>query len=303
MTAASPSLSKVRSLMFVGLACVWFGEMLFMGFPSLSRVWAAQWQVVPPEDPQLQTALFVMWASAAPAKGALFVLAVAGLLSSRPSVRTALYASMALVPPLNFAFPFRQQGFLLRPVMIATVLSTLLWGSFLLFRERTVESEEDSEDAREQPPSAWEIVQYIWFAVYSAALTLMAVLLIFQPRVALNLVLPCLSSTFGAHEREVSSLIHTGMASGTHLLALAVACWIATARSRSSPALRNAVALAGTVHSGLFLVFPLTQIGLGFGTSCATASVLAVSVPFLAGWLLYAAVSYRGGTHLVPVHL
>src|SRR2546423_1863662 len=54
-------------------------------------------------------------------------MALFGLSSKSPSVRTALFVSMALVPPLNIAFPFRQQGFLLGPVAVATVLSTILY--------------------------------------------------------------------------------------------------------------------------------------------------------------------------------
>ena len=143
------------------------------------------------------------------------------------------------------------------------------------------------------PPSRWEIIQYAWFAAYSATLTLMAFLFLFAPRNALSVTLPCLSSLLNTHEAELPGLIHSAMASGTHLLALAVASWIATVYSRRSTALRKAMAVASTVHAGLFLIFPLRQIVLGFGANCATSSILVAFVALLVGWLLYAAFSSR----------
>lgn len=287
-------LSRIRTFLFGALAAGWFTEMVFLGFQTFSKVWTSLWQVVPPENPQLATALSIIWAVAAPAKGALFVMAIFGLRSKNPIARTALFVSMALIPPLNLAFPFRQQGFLLRPVAVATVLSIILWGSFFLFREPAQQPEQKgTRGASQVPPSRWEIVQYVWFAAYSAALTLMAFLFLFAPGTALSVTLPCLSSLLNTHEGEPPGLIHSTIASGTHLLALAVASWIATAYSRENPALRKAMAVASTVHAGLFLLFPLRQMALGFGANCAASSILVAFVPLLVGWLLYAAFSSR----------
>lgn len=290
----APQLSRIRTFLFGAFAVVWFTEMVFLGFPSFSKVWTVLWQVVPPQDPGLATALSVLWAVAAPAKGALFVMALFGLRSRDPFVRTVLFASMALIPPLNLAFPFRQQSFLLQPVAVATVLSIILWGSFLLSRESTRGVEQKGTRHSEQwPPSLSEIFQNVWFAVYSIVLSLIALLLLFWPRTALRSILPCLFSLLNTHEAELSGLIHSAMASGTHLLALATATWIATAYCRSHPALGKAVTVASTVHAGLFLLFPLRQIIQGFGESCATSSILAAFVPLLVGWVLCVAFSYR----------
>jgi len=49
------------------------------------------------------------------------------------------------------------------------------------------------------------------------------------------------------------------------------------------------------VHSGSFFVFPLRQIAQGFGTDCATSSILIGFAPLFVGWLLYAAFSHRLG--------
>ncbi len=294
MKLFAPQLNRIRTLLFGALACVWFSEMVFLGFQSFSRVWTHLWHVILPENPQLATALFITWAVAAPAKGALCVMAVFGLRSRNPSARTALFLSMALVPPLNIAFPFRQQGFLLGPVAVATVLSTVLWGSFFLFKEasqRPVRKETGGSGQR--PPSRWEIFQYVWMAAYSAALTIMALLFLFWPRTALSFIFPCLSSLLNTDKGGLPSLIHTTLASGTHLLAVATASWIATVNCRSNPALRQAVTAACTVHAGLFMLFPLRQMILGFGWACATSSLLVLFVPLFAGWVLYAAFSYR----------
>ena len=290
----APQLSRIRTFLFWALAVDWFIEMVFLGFPSFSKVWTYLWQVTPPENPQLVMALYITWAIAAPAKGAFFVMAVFGLRSKNPSTRTALFASMALVPPLNIAFPFRQQGFLLGPVAVATTLSTILWGSFFLFREPSQQPEQRRiRGSGQLPLSRWEIFQYVWFAAYSAALTLMALLFLFWPRTALNLVFPCLSSLLNTGTEGLSSLIHTILASGTHLLALATASWIATVNYRSNPTLRQALTIASTVHAGLFFIFPLRLIILEFGGTCATSSILIVFVPLFVGWVLYAAFSYR----------
>ncbi len=293
----APQLSRVRSVLFAALACSWFTEMVFLGFQPGAREWTHLWQVTPPEDPGLLTALYITWAVAAPAKGALCVMAVLGLRSRSPSVRTALFVAMALVPPLNLAFPFRQQGFLAQPVAVATTLTVILWGSFFLFRERfRAGGPREAGPSGRSAPSRFEIVQYGWFAVYSAVLTLIGLLFVFWPRSALNLSIPCLSSSLAAHESELPGLIHSAMASGTHLLALAVASWIATAHCRSNPQLRKAMTLAVAVHAGLFAVFPLRQIAAGFGGQCASSSLLIAFVPLFACWVLYAIADARRTT-------
>jgi hypothetical protein len=293
---ASPAheLSGVRTVLFGALAVVWFVEMVFLGFQSFSSVWTRLWQVVPPADPRLLTALSTTWAVAAPAKGALCVMAVIGLRSRNPAVRTALFASMALVPPLNIAFPFRQQGFLPGPVTVATVLSCILWGSFFLFRERTRPSVQGRAGrAGRLPRSGWEVVRFGWFAANSAALTLMALRSLFWPAAALHATFPCLAGLFGAPGEELSGLIHSDMASGTHLLALATASWIATLSARGNPVLRTAVAAASAVHAGLMGFFPLKQILLEDGVRCAMSSMLVLFVPLFVGWLLYLTLSGR----------
>ncbi len=293
MTEAS-QLSRVRSFLFGALALVWFSEMLLWGIPSLSTIWASLWRISPPADPQLATALSATLAVEAPVKGALCALAVFGLRSRDPSTRTALFASMALVPPLNTAFPFRQQGFLPGPVAVGTILSAVLWGSFFLFRERSQPpAPERSGASGRMPPSRWEVFRHAWVAANSAALTLLALLLLFWPRTALHLVFPCLSGLMSAEAEGLSSLIHKSLGSGTHLVALATASWIATVNWRSNPALRQAVATASALNAGLFLAFPIRRIGAEFGGACATSSILVAFVPLLAGWALYAAAAHR----------
>lgn len=290
----APQLSRNRTFLFWALAFVWFSEMMFLGFPSLAKIHSYLWQVPIPENPQLETALYIAWALGAPAKGALFAMAIIGLRSKNPSTRAILFASSSLVPPLNIAFPFRQQGFLFGPVAVATTLSTILWGSFFLIRERSQQPEQKGTGGSVQsPPSSWEIYQYVWFAVSSAALTLIAFLFLFQTRTILNFVFPCLTGLFSANEEALFSPIHSTMAAGTHVLALAVASWIATVKCRSNPTLRQAMTIASIVYAGLFFIFPLRQIALEFEGNCATSSVLVPFVLLLAGWVLYAALSYR----------
>jgi hypothetical protein len=304
----APRLSRIRTFLFGAFAFVWFNEMIILGFQPLSKVWAYLWQVPLPENPQLAAALLITWGVAAPAKGALFVMAVSGLRSKNPSVRTALFASMALVPPLNIAFPFRHQGFLLGPMAVATVLSSILWGSFFLFKEPAQQPEQKETIISGQlPPSRWEIFQYAWFGAYSTTLTIMALLLLFWPRAALSFIHPCLSSLLNTDNEGLSSLIHTALASGTHLSAVATASWIATVICRSNPALRQVMTVACTVHSGLFIIFPLRQIFLDFGGNCATSSILIAFVPLFVGWVIYAVISYRvtltkrGGTQWITM--
>ncbi len=289
-----PHLSRIRTLLFVAFVFVWFGEMVLWGLQSLSEAWTTVWGMVPPEDPQLATALDMTHAVEAAAKGALGVLAVFALRSKNPSTRTALYVSMALVPPLNIAFPFREEGFPLRSMVVGTVFSIILWGLFLLFREPTQQPEQrGTRGSSQSPPSRWETFQYIWFAFNAATLTLIAVLWLFWPRTALNLSIPSLASVLNAHDGGPSSLIRSNTTNGTHLLALATATWIATLYCRSNPTLRHAVTIASIVHAGLICLLPLRQIILEFGGNGATSSMLVLFVPLLAGWVLYGAVSYR----------
>lgn len=294
--ASGPRLSTVRTFLFWALALVWFTEMLFLGIEPLSKVWTRLWQVIPPGDPQLVTSLYMTWVVAAPAKGALCVMAVFGLRSKNPAVRTALFVSMALVPPLNIAFPFRQQGFLPGPVAVATVLSSILWGSFLIFREPARRPERGNPEGLRQPSSPREgVLRHVWFAASAATLTLLALLLLFWPRTGLDLLLPWQATLLATHETELFSLVHTGMASGTHLLAVATASWLATINYRRVPALRTPLAAASTVLAGLMLLFPLRRIGLQAGASAAASSILVAFVPLFVGWVLYAVLSYRGG--------
>lgn len=292
MKLFDPRLSRVRTVLFAGMTLVWFSEMLFHGIPALSRVWSYLWQVPLPPDTQLATALNITWATASPAKGALGVMAVYGLLSKNPSARTALFVSMALVPPLNIAFPFREQGFLLGPMTVATTLSAILWVSFFLFKEPARGSGQERAKGSRRAASRLDVLRYGWFAVYSMAVTVMAVLFLFWPRAAVDLTLPCLSGSLRPDSAGLQSLIDTTLASGTHLAAVATGCWIATVNCRSNPVLRRAMTAAGIAHAGLFAIFPLWQIALGFGGACATSSILVVFVPLFLGWLLYAGLSH-----------
>ncbi len=290
---STPQLSRIRTLLFGAFAFVWFSEMMLWGFQTLSKMWTYVWNIIPPANPQLALALSITQAVEAPVKGALGILAVFGLRSKNPTARTALFLSMALVPPLNIAFPFRADGFPVGSMAVATVFSTILWASFFLLRERAQQPGQGGTRSSSQlPPSRWEIFQYIWFAANSAALTLMAFLFLFGPGTALHFVFPCLSTLLNTSQAELSSLIRSNLASGTHLLALATASWIATAYCRSNPTLRHAVTLASTLNAGLFCLIPFRQLILEVGGSCATSSILVSFVPLLVGWVLYAAFSY-----------
>jgi len=290
MQLFDPQLSRVRTVLFGGMVLVWFSETMFLGFPSLNEIWSNLWQVAAPEDQRLSAALHAIWATGAPSKAALFVMAVFGLLSKDRSARTALFVSMALVPPLNIAFPFRQQGFLPGPMTVATTLSAILWVSFAVFREPASQQEKaQSSSSRPSAPSRWEVAQYAWFAAYSTILTLLAALLLFWPRASLDLVLPCFSSLPGVDDDAVSSLVHTSLASGTHMLAVSIGFWLGTLNCRSNSVLRHALTIAGIVHSGLFFVFPLRQFAQAFGADCAESSMLIGFAPLFVGWLIYAA--------------
>jgi len=280
-------------VLFGAFVFVWFGEMVLWGFQPVAEVWTAFWKMVPSENAQLATALYITHAVEAPLKGALGVLAVFGLRSRNPSVRTALFVPMALVPPLNIVFQFRAQGFPLRSMAVATVLSVILWAAFFLSREAAQPPPEQATPGHGPlPASRREVLRYLWFGLNAAALTLLAVLFLFGPRTALRFIIPCWSSLLDAHEGELASLTVSNLGVGTHLLALATAGWIATAYSRDSPALRQAVAAASALNAGLMCLLPLRRIILEAGGTCATSSILLLFVPLLAGWALYAAFLY-----------
>lgn len=128
MTSSDPQLSRVRTFLFGGLALVWFGEGILTGVRPLADAWTRFWKMFPPADSQLAVALYITHAFEAPLKAGLLILALVGLRSRNPSVRTPLFVSMALVPPINIAFHFRAQGFPLSSIAIATTLSAILWG-------------------------------------------------------------------------------------------------------------------------------------------------------------------------------
>jgi len=300
MTA--PQLSRVRTVLFGGMVLVWFTEMTFLGFQPLSRVWAHLWQVPVPDSAELATALYVTWATGAPSKAALGVMAVFGFLSKDARARTGLFVAMALVPPLNIAFPFRDQGFLFGPVAVATSLSTLLWVSFFIFREHAAPQSDRARapaSARRQP-SLGQILPTIWFSVYAGVLTAMALLFLFWPQTALQLTQPYLAGLTGAEPDRLTSLIHATHASGTHLLAVGIGFWIATVYCRSNAVLRRALATAGIVHAGLFIVFPWRQMLIQFGSQWAASSWLLIFAPLFFGWLLYAFLRYRSRGARVP---
>ncbi len=290
----APRLSRIRTLLFGALTVVWFAEMVQWGFLASSGGWQNVWTYVPPDAPQLAAVLSITHAIRAAAKGALGVMAVFGLRSKNPAARTALFVSMALIPPLNLAFPFREQGFGFGTTGVAMIFSIILWGSFFLFREPVRQSEQKGTRGSGQlSPSRWETFQYVWFAVNSTALTLMAFLFLVWPRTALDFIFPSLSSLLHTYETGLSSMIFSNLSSGTHLLALAIASWIATVYCRSNPTLRQAITVASTMHAGLICLLPLWRTILEVGGSSATSSILVPFVPLLAGWVLYAALTYR----------
>ncbi len=242
-----------------------------------------------PDNPQLAAALYITHAFEAPLKAALLVLALFGLLSRNPSARTALFVSMSLVPPINIAFHFRAQGFPLSSMTIATVLSSILWVSFLLIREPAQQAEP------REATGPWEIFRYAWFALSATVLTVLASLFLFAPNTVLYWEFPCLSDVFDAHQGELASLRVSTLAAGSHLTALATATWFATAHSRSNRTLRQAIALASIAYAGLVCLLPLRQIVSHAGWNCSTSPVLIPFVPLLVGWVMYAAVGRTRG--------
>jgi len=289
----APELSRMRTFLFWALAVVWFGEMALWGFQSLSEVWTNVWKMIPPENPQLAAALSMTHAVEAPLKGALGILSVFGLRSRNPSVRTALFIPMALVPPLNIAFQFRAQGFPFGSLMVASVLSTILWGSFFLLRETARGPQQGSTtNSYTALLTRREVFQNVWFVLNSVVLTGIAFLFLFLPRNALDFILPYLSSVPNIHEGELASLTISNLGTGTHLLALATASWVAVFYGRRSPTLKQAVAVASTINAALMCLMPLRRMIMEVGGEYAGSSLLIIFVPLLAGWLLYTAFSY-----------
>ena len=287
MKRSAPALSKVRSFLFGALALVWFSEMALWGFQALAQVWTNVWRIPAPQDAALAAALQMTHAVEAPAKGALGLMAVFGLMSKNPSTRTALFASMALVPPLNIAFQFRAQGFPLGSTAVAAVFTAILWAVFFGFKEAEAKGVERAAAPR------WEALRTAWFALNAAALTVLAGLFLFAPSAALDLVFPCSAPSFAAHRAALSSLDLTSLAVGTHLAALSAASWLAAIHGRRNPDLRRALMAASTAHAGLMFVFPLRQIAVDAGPRCASTSLLMGFFPLLIGWLLYCTFSYR----------
>lgn len=289
-TSLAPPLSRIRTLLFGAMAVVWFGEMMMWGFESFAESWTNVWKMLPPDNPQLAAALSITHAAEAPLKGALGVLALFGLRSRDAAARNALYLSMALVPPLNIAFQFRAQGFPPSSVTVAAVLGLILWGSFVLFRDR---APRPGHEAVRSPPTRWEVLQYAWFGANAAALTLLAFLFLFGPRSALDLLFPCWSGLLEAHEQALGSLVISNLGVGAHLLAVGTAGWIATALSRTNPTLRRAVTAASVLTAGLLCLLPLRRLVTEVGGDCATTSILVLAVPALVGWALFAAYSHH----------
>lgn len=292
MTSSPARLSGARTFVLWALAVVWFAEMALWGLRPLSETWTRFWGILAPDDQQLATGLYLTHAFEAAAKGALGVLAVYALRSRTPFVRSALFVPMALVPPLNVVFQFRAQGFPLRPTLIGATLSVILWETFFLFKDRA-EPSQITDAAGRSRLSLSDLLQDAWFAANAIVLTIASALFLFAPDTGLRLAFPCLSGVLDASRAVPSSLTLTGMAVGTHLTAVATATWIATVYSRTNATVRQAVAAANTLLAGLLCMLPLPQLALQTERSCATSSLLIYSIPLLAGWLVYAALSHR----------
>jgi len=284
--STAPQLSKARTFLFGALAFVWFGEMVQWGFLASTGGWQNVWKDI---APQLTTALLITHAIRAAAKGALGVMAIFGLRSKNPLTRTVLYVSMSLVPPLNILFPCRADGFPIGTTAVAAIFSAILWVSFFLFKEPIQQT--GASDSSATPSSRWESVQHIWFAVNSAALSLIALFFLSAPRTALDFIFPSLSDLFHSYETGLASMTSSNLSSGTHLLALAIASWVATVNSRSNPTLRKAITTASTIHAGLICLLPLRRIILEIGGSSTTTSILISFAPLFVGWVLYEVVS------------
>ena len=287
MTSSPAHLSRARTFLLWCLAVVWFSEMILSGVRPLTERWTQLWEYVAPGDARL----FLTYAVLAAGKGALAVLAVSALRSRSPFVRSALFIAMAIVPPLNVAFPFRAQGFLLRPTMIGATLSVILWQTFFLFRDQQARPDRSMRAlAVRSRLTPTEIARYVWFAVNGIVLTAAATLFLFAPDLGVRLAFPCFA---GSRDAVPSGVSLTGMVVGTHLTAVATATWIGTVVSRGNATLRHAAAAANTLHAALLCLLPLAQLALEGGTQCATSSLLIYAIPLLAGWLTYGTLTYR----------
>jgi hypothetical protein len=287
MTPSTPRLSGVRTFLLVGLALVWFGEGVMTGVQPLAEGWTRFWKMFPPNDATLTAALYVTHAFEAPLKAGLLVLALCALRSRKPSVRTPLFVSMSLVPPINIAFHFRAQGFPLVSMTIATTLSAILWGAFLL----------TSEPAEPTPPAEGgrDVLGRFWFGFSAIVLTFLGLLFLLAPRTALYWQFPCLYSVFDAHRDELTSLTVSTLAAGSHLTALATASWFATARYRTSRSLRQAITLSSLTVTALMCALPLRQAVEQGGWTCARSSILSLFVLLLVGWVAYGAIGRTRG--------
>lgn len=295
MTSSPARLNKARTFVFGAFAIVWFAEAALWGVRPLSEVWSRFWQMLPPDDAQLATGLYLTHAVEAAAKTALGVVAVYALRSRTPFVRSALFIPMALVPTLNVLFQFRAQGFPLRSTLIGATLSVVLWDTFFLLKDRAASSVVRGVPSRARTLAA-DSLQTAWFAANAFVLTLASALFLFAPDAGLRLAFPCFSGLFDAARAVPSSLTLAGLGVGTHLTAVATATWIAVVCSRTHEAVRQAVTAANIVHAALLCVLPLAQLGREAGRGCGTSSLLIYSVPLLAGWLAYARFSHRAGS-------
>jgi len=288
MTTATSRLSGFRTFVLVGLAVVWFSEGVLTGVRPLAEGWTTFWRMFAPADATLAATLYITHAFHAPLKAALFILAVFALRSRDPAVRTPLYVSMALVPPLNIAFHFRAQGFPPVSMTIATTLSAILWGTLLLTRE-PAEPSPRPEVARSNTAGR------SWFALSAAVLAFLGLLFLLAPNAALYGLFPCLNTTFDARQDQLSSLTVSMLAGGSHLTALATAVWFATVRYRTTPALRPAVAFSTITLATLMCALPLQQVVRQGGWTCARSPILLTFVLLLVGWMAYAIINRARG--------
>jgi len=286
-------LSNVRTFLLWALAIVWFTEMALWGVRPLAEVWTRFWQQLPPEDSRLTAALYITHAFEAAAKGALGVLAVFALRSNSPSVRSALFVPMALVPPLNLAFQFRMQGFPVGPTTVGTVLSTILWGSFFLFKDGQETGPAVTERVDWSARSRWDSFQGAWFGANAAILTIVASLFLLAPETGLRSTFPCLSGLLDSSRPVPSGLTSSLMAVGTHLMAVSIATWIAASSSRGDSTVRQAVAAASAVQAGVLCVLPLREMAVELGPGCARSSLITYAIPLFVSWALYATLAHR----------
>jgi len=294
----------MRTFLLWALAVVWFSEMALWAIRPLSEWWTVFWQQLPPDDPQLTSALYLTHALEACAKGALGVLAIFALRSGSPSVRSALFVPMASVPPLNLAFQFRAQGFPLGPTTVGAVLSAILWGSFFSFRDPVVPAPVGIEAAGPPGPTRPATVQRAMLGATGVLLTLAASMFLFVPRAGLRLVFPCLSAPLASAGGVPPGLTHSLMAVGTHVSAVTLAIWIAATNGRIDPTVRRAAAASSATLLFLVALLPLRGIGLELGRACASSSVLVLAIPLLAAWAIHGLVSDRavgGGSAVAPV--